>query len=213
MIKAVFWDNDGVLVDTEILYFRATRDILSRVGVDLTVVAFIDISLRQGRSVFDLAERAGISPEGVEKLRDDRNRLYGEMLECGIRIMDGVEQSLRELKGRVSLGVVTSSRREHFLKMHQETGLLDYFDFILTREDFHHAKPHPEPYREAVKRVGCAAEDCLAVEDSERGLVSASAAGIRCLVVPNDLTRDQDFSKASRILRGADQVSGEVFSL
>ena len=213
MIKAVFWDNDGVLVDTEILYFRATRDILSRVGVDLTVVAFIDISLRQGRSVFDLAERAGISPEGVEKLRDDRNRLYGEMLECGIRIMDGVEQSLRELKGRVSLGVVTSSRREHFLKMHQETGLLDYFDFILTREDFHHAKPHPEPYREAVKRVGCAEEDCLAVEDSERGLVSASAAGIRCLVVPNDLTRDQDFSKASRILRGADQVSGEVFSL
>jgi len=213
MIKAVFWDNDGVLVDTEILYFRATRDILSRVGVDLTVVAFIDISLRQGRSVFDLAERAGISPEGVEKLRDDRNRLYGEMLECGIRIMDGVEQSLRELKGRVSLGVVTSSRREHFLKMHQETGLLDYFDFILTREDFHHAKPHPEPYREAVKRVGCAAEDCLAVEDSERGLVSASAAGIRCLVVPNDLTRDQDFSKASRILRGADEVSGEVFSL
>ena len=213
MIKAVFWDNDGVLVDTEILYFRATRDILSRVGVDLTVVAFIDISLRQGRSVFDLAERAGLSPEGVEKLRDDRNRLYGEMLECGIRIMDGVEQSLRELKGRVSLGVVTSSRREHFLKMHQETGLLDYFDFILTREDFHHAKPHPEPYREAVKRVGCAAEDCLAVEDSERGLVSASAAGIRCLVVPNDLTRDQDFSKASRILRGADQVSGEVFSL
>ena len=213
MIKAVFWDNDGVLVDTEILYFRATRDILSRVGVDLTVVAFIDISLRQGRSVFDLAERAGLSPEGVEKLRDDRNRLYGEMLECGIRIMDGVEQSLRELKGRVSLGVVTSSRREHFLKMHQETGLLDYFDFILTREDFHHAKPHPEPYREAVKRVGCAAEDCLAVEDSERGLVSASAAGIRCLVVPNDLTRDQDFSKASRILRGADEVSGEVFSL
>jgi len=213
MIKAVFWDNDGVLVDTEILYFRATRDILSRVGVDLTVAAFIDISLRQGRSVFDLAERAGLSPEGVEKLRDDRNRLYGEMLECGIRIMDGVEQSLRELKGRVSLGVVTSSRREHFLKMHQETGLLDYFDFILTREDFHHAKPHPEPYREAVKRVGCAAEDCLAVEDSERGLVSASAAGIRCLVVPNDLTRDQDFSKASRILRGADQVSGEVFSL
>jgi len=213
MIKAVFWDNDGVLVDTEILYFRATRDILSRVGVDLTVAAFIDISLRQGRSVFDLAERAGLSPEGVEKLRDDRNRLYGEMLECGIRIMDGVEQSLRELKGRVSLGVVTSSRREHFLKMHQETGLLDYFDFILTREDFHHAKPHPEPYREAVKRVGCAAEDCLAVEDSERGLVSASAAGIRCLVVPNDLTRDQDFSKASRILRGADEVSGEVFSL
>ena len=52
MIKAVFWDNDGVLVDTEKLYFKATREVLSEIGVDLTTELFAQISLKQGRSVF-----------------------------------------------------------------------------------------------------------------------------------------------------------------
>jgi len=213
MIRAVFWDNDGVLVDTEMLYYRSTRDVLRRVGVDLTVAAFIDISLKQGRSVFDLAERHGVSPDAVKELRDDRNRLYGDLLGRGVRIMDGVEPSLRELRGRVFLGVVTSSRREHFQRMHERTDLLDYFDFVLTREDFCESKPHPEPYLKALQRVGLDAEQCVVVEDSERGLQAAAAAGIRCLVVPNELTRDQDFHKAWRILSGASEVAEEVLSI
>ncbi len=213
MIRAVFWDNDGVLVDTEMLYYRSTREVLRRVGVDLTVAAFIDISLKQGRSVFDLAKRHGVTADAVEELRDDRNRLYGDLLGRGVRIMDGVEPSLRELRGRVFLGVVTSSRREHFQRMHERTDLLDYFDFVLTREDFCELKPHPEPYLKALQRVGLDAEQCVVVEDSERGLQAAAAAGIRCLVVPNELTRDQDFHKAWRILRGASEVAEEVLSI
>ena len=115
MIKAVFWDNDGVLVDTESIYYRSTQEVLKGVGVALTVPAFIDISLKQGRSAFDLAKRQGISRDRVETLRNTRNRLYNEMLGADVRVMDGVEQSLRELRGRVSLGVVTSSRKKYFL--------------------------------------------------------------------------------------------------
>jgi len=213
MIRAVFWDNDGVLVDTELLYYRSTREVLRRVGIDLTVAAFVDISLRQGRSVFDLAERHGVSPGAVEALRNDRNRLYGDLLGRGVRVMDGVEAALRELRGRVTLGVVTSSRREHFRRMHERTGLPDYFDFVLTREDFREAKPDPEPYLKALRHAGLDAEQCIVVEDSERGLLAASAAGMRCLVVPNELTRGQNFHKAWRILRGASEVADAVLSL
>ncbi len=213
MIQAVFWDNDGVLVDTELLYYQSTREVLRRVGVDLTVAAFIDISLKQGRSVFDLAERQGVSPDTVEGLREDRNRLYGDMLGRGVRVMDGVEPALRELRGRVLLGVVTSSRREHFQRMHERTELLDYFDFVLTREDFREAKPDPEPYLKALQHVGLDAEQAVVVEDSERGLLAASAAGMRCLVVPNELTRGQDFHRAWRILHDASEVADEVLSL
>jgi len=79
-VKALLWDNDGVLVDTEELYFRATRDVLSEVGIDLSRDLFIKISLKQGRSAFDFAAEQGISQEAINRLRDDRNKRYSELL-------------------------------------------------------------------------------------------------------------------------------------
>ena len=69
-------------------------------------------------------------------------------------------------------------------------------DFILVREDYELAKPHPEPYLTGLERFGAAKEEALVVEDSSRGLNSAVAAGIDCVVVDHDFTRAQDFSQA-----------------
>ncbi len=91
MIDTILWDNDGVLVDTEELYFSATRDVLSKVGVDLTRYLFIQISLSQGRSTFDLAAEQGLSQEVITQLRADRNRRYSDLLKGGVRVLDGVE--------------------------------------------------------------------------------------------------------------------------
>ena len=83
MIRAVFWDNDGVLVDTEKLYFQATRELLLRAGVTLTKELFNEISLVEGRSAFDLAEAKGRSREEIALLQEQRNRRYTELLEGG----------------------------------------------------------------------------------------------------------------------------------
>ena len=162
MIRAIFWDNDGVLVDTEKLYFQATRELLARTGVTLTESLFKRISLTEGRSAFALAAEKGVSPEAIDRLHEERNRRYTELLEGGVRIMEGVEETLGELRGKVLHGIVTSSRREHFETMHRETGLLPHFDFILTREDFTLSKPDPEPYFTAMARCGLPPEGCLA---------------------------------------------------
>jgi HAD superfamily hydrolase (TIGR01509 family) len=180
MIKAVIWDNDGVLVDTEELYFKATREVLSEIGVDLTA---------------------------------DRNRRYSDLLRKGVRVLDGVEETLRRLRGKVLMGVVTSSRREHFEIIHSGTGLLHFFDFVLTREDYGKPKPNPEPFLTAIIRNRLQPKHCIIVEDSERGLPAAKAAGIRCMVVPNRLTRDGNFSGAYRVLENVREVTGEVFQL
>ena len=206
MIQAVFWDNDGVLVDTEILYFQATRELLALTGVTLTEALFTQISLREGRSAFALAAERGVSPEEIDRLHEARNRRYTELLLGGVRIMAGVPEALSALKGRVVQGVVTSSRREHFETMHKGTGLVPRFDFILTREDFILSKPDPEPYQRAMQRCGLTPDLCVAVEDSPRGLASAVAAGIRCLVVPNDLTRGHAWQGAARILESCREV-------
>ena len=76
MIKAIFWDNDGVLVDTELLYFFATEQVLATVGVPLTKEQYIELFLVQGQGVWHLAADKGVSPGAIAQLRHERNTLY-----------------------------------------------------------------------------------------------------------------------------------------
>ena len=104
------------------------------------------------------------------------------------------------------MGVVTSSRKDHFDLIHRTSGLLEYFDFVLTADDFRRVKPDPEPYLLAVARSGIDPGACMAIEDSERGLQSATSAGISCIVVPTALTRGGSFAGAHRILESISEI-------
>lgn len=211
MIKAIFWDNDGVLVDTEHLYFQASAETLQSVGIELTPAAFAEISLRRGESVFDLA--APLPPTEMSRLRQSRNDRYCDLLQAGSTVIAGVEETLQALYGQVRMAIVTSCRRDHFDLIHRTSGLLPYFDFVLTREDYHHSKPHPEPYLTALARSGLRPGECLVIEDSERGLAAACGAGLRCLAIPAGLAPGGDFSAAFQILQEVRQVPGVVLGL
>ena len=206
MIKAIFWDNDGVLVETEHLYFQATRHVLSSAGVSLTQEQYIELFLVQSRGAWHLAEERGLAPGEIDRLRDERNALYARWLHQAPRLVAGIENVLDALHDEYVMGIVTSSRKDHFDLIHQSTGLLKYFDFVLTASDYARTKPDPEPYRLAVERSGVDREMCLAVEDSERGLESATRAGIRCIVVPTSLTRSARFVGAHRVLGSVSEI-------
>src|SRR5580765_8042562 len=77
VIEAILWDNDGVLVDTEHLYFQATQHVLASVGIRLTRKEYIELFLVQGRGAWHLAEEHGIAPADIDRLRNQRNALYG----------------------------------------------------------------------------------------------------------------------------------------
>ncbi len=198
MIKALFWDNDGILVDTEGIFFRANQETLADLGISLGWEQFEEISLVRGGSVLQLAEKP--QTEAFYKLRDRRDALYADLLTREPLVMEGVREVLEALKGKYVMGIVTSSGQEHFEIIHSRSGLLPYFQFALTMKDCAHFKPHPEPYLKAIALSGCQPEECLAVEDSPRGLASAVNAGIRCMVVPSRFTRGGDFTGAFRIL-------------
>jgi HAD superfamily hydrolase (TIGR01509 family) len=206
MVEAILWDNDGVLVDTECLFFESTRRTLATIGIQLSMSQFLDLSMRQGRSAFDLAVERGWSQEQVTNLKVQRDLLYSEMLRKQTRVLPGVTETLKALHGQKRMAVVTSSQRQHFDVMHADIGLTKYFEFVLAREDYGKTKPNPEPYVLALKRMGMNAEKCVAVEDSERGLAAARAAGLRCLVIPNKITRGCTFSGATAILPRAAAV-------
>jgi HAD superfamily hydrolase (TIGR01509 family) len=210
MIKAVFWDNDGVLVDTERLYFEATRRILSGIGVELTTDQYIDLFLVDGRGAWHLAEAAGVAPGDIERLRAARNALYADFLRSGPPLMPGVADALAALHRRYTMGVVTSSLRDHFDLIHRQTGVLEYFDFVLASGDYARSKPDPAPYLRAIERTGLEPDECVAIEDSERGLEAATRAGIRCIVVPSGLTRAHSFAGAHRIVASAAEIPAIV---
>jgi HAD superfamily hydrolase (TIGR01509 family) len=204
--KAILWDNDGVLVDTEHLYFEATRDVLKSAGILLTEEQYIELFLVQNKGAWHLAEDQGVPANEVLKLREERNALYAQRLSQASRLVDGITSVLDALHGKYIMGIVTSSRRDHFDLIHQSTGLLKYFDFVLASGDYARSKPDPDPYLKAIERSGVGRDECVAIEDSERGLESATRAGIRCLVVPSRLTRGCRFAGAHRILGSASEI-------
>ena len=193
--KYILWDNDGVLVNTEQWYFTATREALAELGVQLPIDAYQQIMI-QGRSSWELAAQAGVGPQQIKDGQDLRDELYRTYLRNNDLRIEGVFEVLSELAQHYQMAIVTTCRRDDFELIHSNLDLLQFMQFVLTREDYAESKPHPEPYLTALQKFSATSSQALVVEDSERGLRAAQAAAIDCAVVDYHFTRGHDFSAA-----------------
>jgi HAD superfamily hydrolase (TIGR01509 family) len=205
--RALLWDNDGVLVDTERLYYRATRETLATAGFDLTPSLYFENFLLSSRGTAHVVAACSFDEAKIENLRVTRNRRYLDLLASEPIAVAGVEEVLQALRPHFCMGIVTSARREHFEAIHRRTGFLQYFDFVLAENDYAESKPAPDPYLAGVARSGFSKAQCLAIEDTPRGLLSAGAAGIDCWILPSELTANADFSQAKRILKSVSEIA------
>lgn len=144
-----------------------------------------------------LAEEAGYDPESVEAARTLRNELYQHYLRTEDIAIPGVHEVLDALKERCRMGIVTSARREDFELIHAGRGIVNVMDFVLCSGEYARSKPCPDPYLEGLALFGGAKHEAVVVEDSQRGVRSAVAAGIDCVVVHNAFTVGHDFSQAT----------------
>jgi len=205
--RALLWDNDGVLVDTERCYFDTCREILARVDIALTEAEYFDHWLASSRGIAHVAGARGLGEDQVARLQRERDAAYAHRLAQRSWAIDGMHEILRSLRPHFAMGIVTSSRRDHFEVIHRRTGFLEFFDFVVTVEDCARSKPHPDPYLAGVARTGFPPEQCLAIEDAPRGLAAARSAGLDCWIVPTSLTAGADFSGATRILDSTAQIT------
>jgi len=197
LVKAVLWDNDGILVDSEIIFYEITRLAFERLGLELTKDIWGIQFLGEGISSREIAKSMGADPADFIPVLEDRNVRYLDLLKKNPPpVRAHVKETLAYLSGRIRLCVVTGSHRDQFNFMHQSSGLAGFFDVIITGDDCRESKPHPELYLAALKALNLLAEDCIAIEDTKRGLLSATNAGIDCVVVTTELTRMQDFPYA-----------------
>jgi HAD superfamily hydrolase (TIGR01509 family) len=209
--KFVLLDHDGVLVDTELWYFRAGQRALAEVGVTLDEEQYLR-DMTQGLGTWTQARAAGVDEQTINRQRELRDAYYQEYLRTEAIEIDGVVDTLVDLSHHVRMAVVTTARRADFEIIHEKRGIRQFMDFVLVREDYQFAKPHPEPYLTGLQRFGATQEEALVVEDSSRGLNSAVAAGIDCVVVDNDFTKGQDFSLATYRIRTLSELKDIILA-
>jgi HAD superfamily hydrolase (TIGR01509 family) len=196
----LLFDHDGVLVNTEHLYYESTRRKLSELDIDLTLSIYMQIMVN-GSDVWELARVRGLPEEVIASQRLQRNVLYQTLLGAEDLSIEGVEEVLVKLKQKYSMAIVTTCKDADFAYIHDHSpnnlNIVPHMDLVLTRSSYTNSKPDPEPYLTALERFSITPDQALVIEDSERGLRSAVAAGIDCAVVEYAFTASQDFSKAT----------------
>jgi HAD superfamily hydrolase (TIGR01509 family) len=216
MLQAILWDNDGVLVDTERLFYEANRQMFRPLGLELTERHFFDGYLADNCGAWHLLQPLP-DQAGIAAHRAERDRLYALRLEeQEVPAIDGVAALLAELAQGLQplrMGIVTSCGADHFDIIHRRLDLRRHVEFVLTHETYVNSKPSPEPYLLGLQRLGLDAAVCVAIEDTPRGLQAALGAGLRCIVVRNALTRHHDFAGAYKVVDDIGQLRREIFAL
>jgi HAD superfamily hydrolase (TIGR01509 family) len=185
-VKAVVFDMDGLLVDSETVYRDAMTAAATARGLEMTPALFLRlVGLPWAANVPKLLEAFGADFDH-EAFRIDATGRFYDLAEAELRLKAGVVEILDYLDAAgLPRAIATSSRHndvEHHLGQH---GLRDRFHAVVAQGDYARGKPAPDPYLAAAERIGVAPVDCLALEDSHNGVRAAHAAGMMTIMVPD----------------------------
>ena len=205
--RAVIFDMDGLLLDTEILWHDAESDLFRRHGGEFTwddKMAVIGTSHEVTADYF--ADRLGVPRTDGPALVTELQELMHERVRRAVDARPGAVElvsRLRELDG-VGLGLASNSPRFLVDDALATAGLTHAFDAIVTSDDVERAKPAPDIYLLACERLGVAPADALALEDSASGIAAAKAAGMTCIGVPQFI--ETDASAADRVVDSLERL-------
>ena len=211
MLKALVFDFDGLIADTETPEFDSWSEEFRAHGVELDLQDWIKC-VGSGPEAWDvidhLQELSGrqVDREAVYKRRSARF----QQLAATMTVLPGVLALLGQARqAGVPVAIASSSESEWVGSYLDRFGIADSFQAVLTREQVPAPKPEPYLYIEACKSLGVDPASAVALEDSVSGVTAAKSAGMTCVAVPNDITRSFDFSHADRVLETLDWITLE----
>ena len=183
--KAVLWDLDGTLIDSEPYWMKSEIELAERHGATWTEEdgkSLVGMALKDSTRL--MGERFGVELD-QDKVINELTDSVTEQLRREIPWRPGAQELLRELRSRgVKTALVTMSLRRMALQV-VESIPFKAFDVIVAGDDVVHGKPHAEPYLKAAQLLGVDPKDCVAFEDAISGILSAEAAGTKAVGIPN----------------------------
>ena len=208
MIKALLFDFDGTLVDTESIDLRTWREVFEGHGVSVPVDRFaLRIGTLTGPDELDELDALLDAPCERDAVRAARHARELELLELE-PLRPGVGDYLERAKALgLRVAIVSSSSRSWIEQNLRRLALLDGWATVTCADgDTDRCKPSPALYLEALETLGVTADEVLAFEDSPNGIIAARAAGIFCVAFPNDVTSGLDLSHADLLLESLEDV-------
>ncbi len=209
LVRAIIFDMDGVIIDSEPLHLQADSETFIRHGIAIPSSAWNDIfGMKSEDGLRVILGRYGTGTEDLALFAGEKRTRYFELADSGLKLIPGVEAFISScIDQSLPLAVATSGLAAYQLPYLERFGLRTLFDVIVTGDDVTHGKPHPEPYLLAASRLGIPPSECLVIEDADNGIRSAKAAG--CVTVGITTTMSHEALSAA----GADFVIGSFLEM
>lgn len=190
MIKGIIFDFDGVIVDTESKKFKDMQKILLNQDIKLNNKLFNDFVGKKTR-FFIKEQYPKISSTQLEKIIEERRKLQYQEIKKN-KLINGIKELLIFLKEqKVKMCIATGSERDFVEKILNANEIRQYFDFLVTGEDFKTSKPDPECFVKAISKMNLADEQILIIEDSPAGIDATNSLGIRVFAVETYLKKKE----------------------
>ena len=196
--KAIVFDFDGLIVDTEVPEYEAWLGIFRSYGVDLPLSVWTPHigGGSENFDIYDYLEELTGKPIDRDEVRDRRRADFAELFKLAVPL-PGVEDYIASAREQgLRLGIASSSPHRWVHPKLEQLGLQDTFDTVVCSDDVGSAKPNPASYLKALADLGVTPHEALALEDSPTGVQGAKNAGLLCVAVPGTLTRDRSYDHA-----------------
>jgi len=209
MARAVLWDMDGTLIDSEEFHWISWRDTMAKEDIAITHEQFLSSFGQRNDSIIPRWLGATSTPERVERIANAKEELYRHLIrKNGISPLPGVAIWVHRLHEQGWLQAVASAApRANIEVVLEALAATHVFQAIVSAEDVHKGKPDPEVYLTAASRVGVLPERCIVVEDAVAGIEGARRAGMRSIGV----THDGEHLAADVVVTALDLLDADAF--
>lgn len=211
-IKAVLFDMDGTLVDTEFIHWQAWVEILRPYGIELPPEGYAEF----GGKAAPIIEQEMMAKYNIKarkgEISDAKEVLAFEWIKTrDIPLMPYAVEAIGFFKKRNIITALSSGAPRHEVDVKlQKADLLKYFETIVTRSDVKNGKPNPDIYNLTLERLGISNSECVALEDTQFGVQSGKDAGIYTIAIPNKYTKLQDFKIADAVVSNLKEATTHI---
>lgn len=214
MVKAVIFDMDGVIIDSEPIHLYVDELVLSTIGINVTpeyLEKYVGMTNPEmWRAIIQEHRLNQTVDELIEHQLSTKVKILNE---AKIEPINGIPCLIESLSDKcIPLGIASSSPREFIEIVLAKFNIREAFDSIVSGEEVENGKPAPDVYIEASRIIGVPTEECVAIEDSRNGVLAAKSAGMKCIGYQNPNSGKQDLTSADRIVASIHEITFELLS-